>query len=75
MLSNKNTHILLMSASPAPRSYATFQINYVLGDGGRSWLGGYSKSSFQFLWHKMVRDSTLLWCTPEPNMPQLHVIC
>lgn len=40
-----------------PCSYAAFQLNYVLGDGGRTYLAGYSKSDVKFYWHKMVRRS------------------
>jgi hypothetical protein len=38
-------------------NYAAFQINYVLGDGGRSWLGGYSSTSPKYWWHKQSYNS------------------
>jgi hypothetical protein len=38
-------------------NYATFQLNYVLGDGGRTYLAGYSKSDIKFYWHKMSYNS------------------
>lgn len=43
----------------APCSYATFQLNYVLGDGGRTYLAGYSKNDIKYYWHKMVRRQHL----------------
>lgn len=33
-------------------NYAEYQVNYVLGDGGRSWLGGWPKGP-QYFWHKL----------------------
>ena len=43
-----------------PCSYAAFQLNYVLGDGGRTYMAGYSKSDVKFYWHKMVRHQRML---------------
>jgi len=37
-------------------NYAEFQVNYVLGDGGRSWLGGWPKGP-QYFWHKLSYNS------------------
>lgn len=38
-------------------NYAAFQINYILGDGGRSWIAGYGTSYPKYYWHKLSYNS------------------
>ena len=39
------------------RSYAAFQINYILGDSGRSWISGYGTTYPKYYWHKLSCES------------------
>jgi endoglucanase len=43
------------------RHYAAFQINYILGDSGRSWMVGFGKGYTQYAWHKPSYNSYLDW--------------
>jgi hypothetical protein len=54
---------------PCPCSYATFQLNYVLGDGGRTYLAGYSKNDIKLYWHKMVCRSAAVPADSAMHLP------
>jgi endoglucanase len=44
------------------RNYAQFQVDYLLGDSGRSWIVGFGKQPFPiFQWHKASYNSYLDW--------------
>ena len=40
-----------------------FQVNYVLGDSGRSWLAGFGSDFPTFIWHKLSYNSFIDWPT------------
>jgi hypothetical protein len=58
-----------------PCSYAAFQLNYVLGDGGRTYLAGYSKRDVKFYWHKMVRRQRSLACRAHHAPAEFNCAC
>ena len=44
-------------------SYSLLQLNFVLGDGGRSWLVGFGKNAPQLAFQKTAWNSYLTWFT------------
>ena len=40
-----------------------FQVNYVLGDSGRSWLAGFGTNYPTYIWHKLSYNSYIDWPT------------
>ncbi len=56
-----------------------WQVNYVLGDSGRSWLAGFGSDYPTYIWHKLSYNSYIDWptrgvtvsanpsCNPNPN--------
>ena len=38
------------------------QVDYILGDSGRSWLIGYGTNYPTMLWHKYSYNSYIDWC-------------
>ena len=61
-----------------PRSYAQFQINYVLGDGGRSWLAGFGSNYPKYFWHKLscaFAATPGIALSPLALIPQWHCLC
>lgn len=42
-------------------NYAMHQVNYILGDAGRSWLVGFGKDYPTHVWHKYSYNSILNW--------------
>ena len=45
------------------RNYGQFQVNYLLGDSGRSWIVGFGDSNIKdaYVWHKASYNSILDW--------------
>ncbi|KAK9819681.1 hypothetical protein WJX72_001055 [[Myrmecia] bisecta] len=44
-------------------NYAQLQINYLLGDSGRSWVVGHGSDFPQYIWHKQSYNSYIDWPT------------
>jgi len=51
----------------ALENYAESQANYILGDGGRSWIVGYGKSFPKFVWVKSSYNSMLYFPLSKLN--------
>jgi Glycosyl hydrolase family 9 len=47
-------------------NYAKYQIDYVLGDSGRSWLIGFGDDYPEFLWHKLSYNTCA--CPTQPSL-------
>ncbi len=58
------------------RHAVPLQVNYVLGDSGRSWLAGFGSDYPTYIWHKLSYNSYIDWPTRGVTVrDSQHMIC